>query len=244
MPPIRFRTALAAAPLVALAAVALAGCSDDDGGSSLVAADACLQVTGSGAAIDPITQVDPTAPEIATAYVPGKKAVYARTVMAVAANPVATKVACDVLNRGGTRDRRGGGGADGAQPGRAAVLGHRRRGLHAALGRRHRRGHRLRRPRDGARRGDARTTCAGSPTPTARRRCPARAPAAARSARRACCGCWTLAHADHGRLPWKELFQPAIRLATDGFRISPRMAASIDASRASLARDPRPRPTS
>ncbi|QHQ36045.1 gamma-glutamyltransferase [Algicella marina] len=34
-------------------------------------------------------------------------------------------------------------------------------------------------------------------------------------------------HAEHGRLEWGELFQPAIRLAETGFAISPRMAASI-----------------
>ena len=32
------------------------------------------------------------------------------------------------------------------------------------------------------------------------------------------------AHDDFGRLAWPELFEPAIRLATDGFEVSPRMA--------------------
>jgi len=46
------------------------------------------------------------------------------------------------------------------------------------------------------------------------------------------------AHKDDGKLPWKQLFDPAIKIATDGFRISPRMAASIDGSKTQLARDP------
>lgn len=36
-----------------------------------------------------------------------------------------------------------------------------------------------------------------------------------------------LAHEQHGRLPWKDLFQPAIELAAAGFIISPRLASMI-----------------
>jgi gamma-glutamyltranspeptidase/glutathione hydrolase len=49
------------------------------------------------------------------------------------------------------------------------------------------------------------------------------------------------AHKDAGRLAWKELFDPAIKIANDGFRISPRMAASVAGSASSLARDPEAR---
>ena len=34
-------------------------------------------------------------------------------------------------------------------------------------------------------------------------------------------------HTRHGRLEWSALFQPAIKLARDGFAVSPRMAASV-----------------
>jgi len=38
-----------------------------------------------------------------------------------------------------------------------------------------------------------------------------------------------LAHAQQGRLPWRQLFEPAIRLAEEGFAVSPRLHRLIDA---------------
>ena len=40
---------------------------------------------------------------------------------------------------------------------------------------------------------------------------------------------YRLAHEDHGSLAWREVFQPAIRLATDGFAVSPRLASFLQA---------------
>ncbi|MCD6074898.1 MAG: gamma-glutamyltransferase 1 [Rhodospirillales bacterium] len=40
-----------------------------------------------------------------------------------------------------------------------------------------------------------------------------------------------LAHAEHGKLPWRDLFEPAIRVAEQGFAVSPRLHEAI-------ARDP------
>jgi gamma-glutamyltranspeptidase / glutathione hydrolase len=40
-----------------------------------------------------------------------------------------------------------------------------------------------------------------------------------------------LVHEKYGKLPWAELFQPAIALARDGFAISPRLAAEISGTR-------------
>ncbi len=48
------------------------------------------------------------------------------------------------------------------------------------------------------------------------------------------------AHEQHGRLPWAEVFAPAIRLATDGFEVSPRLADYLPmmAQRSQLAKNP------
>jgi len=40
-----------------------------------------------------------------------------------------------------------------------------------------------------------------------------------------------MAHARYGKLPWAALFQPAIKLARDGFKITPRLYGSLDGSR-------------
>ena len=46
------------------------------------------------------------------------------------------------------------------------------------------------------------------------------------------------AHRQHGRLPWAELFEPAIALAEQGFAVSPRLHALLG-SDAALKREPR-----
>jgi len=45
------------------------------------------------------------------------------------------------------------------------------------------------------------------------------------------------AHREHGKLPWAQLFAPAIRLADDGFPVSPRMATLL-ATENHLHQDP------
>ena len=40
-----------------------------------------------------------------------------------------------------------------------------------------------------------------------------------------------LAHGDHGRLPWGELFDDAIRLSRDGFEVTPRLHYLLDRDR-------------
>lgn len=45
-------------------------------------------------------------------------------------------------------------------------------------------------------------------------------------------------HSEHGEREWRELFDPAVALADDGFDISPRLADSIAASAQDLALDP------
>ena len=46
-----------------------------------------------------------------------------------------------------------------------------------------------------------------------------------------------LAHRQHGKLPWADLFKPAIALARDGFEVSPRMATLL-AGEPHLSKDP------
>ena len=47
----------------------------------------------------------------------------------------------------------------------------------------------------------------------------------------------SMAHAQHGKLPWARLFAPAIALASNGFAVSPRMAGLLQAETA-LKSDP------
>jgi gamma-glutamyltranspeptidase/glutathione hydrolase len=46
-----------------------------------------------------------------------------------------------------------------------------------------------------------------------------------------------MAHAEHGRLPWRDLFQPAIALARDGFVMNRRLHGSLDSAEGRADRD-------
>lgn len=50
-----------------------------------------------------------------------------------------------------------------------------------------------------------------------------------------------LAHAQHGKLPWASLFEPAIRLAEEGFVVGPRLSRSLANNAAIFEADPQAR---
>ena len=85
-----------------------------------------------------------------------------------------------------------------------------------------------RRPRDRPGRGDA------GPVPRCRRQAAALAKHAIESGRSVgvpgVLAALKLAHDKYGKLPWAELFAPAIALARDGFSVSPRLAGLLDDS--------------
>ena len=217
-------------------AAVLAGCGGD---SDPVADNACLQVSPSGQIYNPGTPGLDGAPEIPTGFA-SRKVSTARSFMVVAANPLAAKAGCDVLNKGGSavdaavatqmaltlvepQSSGIGGGAFmlyyHAATGRVTAYDGRETAPAAATE------NYLRWVSD-----SDRTT----PKPNAR--------ASGRSiGTPGVVHMLDMAHREAGRLTWKELFDPAIRIADEGFRISPRMAASIAASATSLQRDPEAR---
>ncbi|KAI1882390.1 hypothetical protein AGOR_G00250190 [Albula goreensis] len=48
---------------------------------------------------------------------------------------------------------------------------------------------------------------------------------------------YSLAHQRHGRLPWKDLFTPSIRLARDGFRVGNALASAIAGNEETILSD-------
>jgi gamma-glutamyltranspeptidase/glutathione hydrolase len=212
------------------------GNNGDDGGTA--SANECQAITDAGAVVvGSGLPGDPAAPEPASGYRLGKKPVTSRTYMVVTANPLASKAGCDILKAGGNA-------VD------AAVT------VQAVLG--------LVEPQSSGLGGgafmlhydataktveayDGRETAPAAATENHLRwiddvtnQTPPR-PSARASGRSigtpGAVRMLDLAYKEHGKLPWKDLFQPAIKLATDGFPVSGRMAAAIEGSRTSLLAD-------
>lgn len=230
------------APLAA-SLLALAGCGGDgDGDAGL---QACLQGTDNGTVVvGSGLPGDPAIPEPQSGYKVGKKAVTARSYMVVTANPRATQAGCEVLRDGGSaadaavavqmvlglvepQSSGVGGGAfvlhynaasrtvqsyDGRETAPAAATENYLRWVSAT-------DQTTPKPELGSQFANVRASGRAIGTPGAVR-------------------VLELVHQDHGRKAWSTLFQPGIKLATDGFPISGRMAAAIAGARNDLLRDP------
>ncbi len=223
------------------AAGPLSGCGGSgSGGTALVPGqdNACAVTSDNGlVTVGSGLPGDPAAPEPASGYRVGKTAVHAKQYMVTTANPYASRAGCEVLKKGGSavdaavavqmvlglvepQSSGLGGGAfmlhyDAVQKKVQAYDG--RETAPAAATANY-----LRWVSDTDRTapqpGGARASGRSIGTPGAVRML-------------------ELAHRDHGRLAWGDLFQPAEQLARDGFPIGGRMAAAISGSASGLARD-------
>jgi gamma-glutamyltranspeptidase/glutathione hydrolase len=159
----------------------------------------------------------PSQPEAASGYTEKPGWTTAKFAVA-AANPLATDAGYQVLKAGGSRGGRRHRGADGADAGRAAVQRHRRRRLPAA-----RHGGKVRpmtgaRPRRPQRTKNCSSSRTASPWPSTTRVVGGRSVGVPGTVRML-----ELAHRRTASCPGPQLFQPAIRLAEEGFQVSPRL---------------------
>ncbi|MBL8363566.1 MAG: gamma-glutamyltransferase [Rubrivivax sp.] len=217
-----------------VAALLMASCGGND--PDPIFENACLQVSPSGQLYDPGTPGVNGAPEIPTGFA-SKTVVTTRSFMVVANNPLATKAGCDILKKGGSA-------VDAAVA--VQMVLNLVEPQSSGLG-----GGAFMLTYDKASNTvnsyDGRETAPAAATENYLRHISATQQTTplpnARSSGRSIGTPGVLhmldtAYKDYGKLPWKELFDPAIKIATDGFNISPRMAASIAGSSASLQRDP------
>ena len=236
------------APLT-LSLLTLWGCGGGDGGIPFVTdgrlVQSCLQNTAAGGVVvGSGVAGDPSLPEPSSGYKTGKRPVTGITYMAVTANPLATQAGCDVLAAGGT--------AVDAAVAVQAVLGlvePQSSGLGGGAFMLH-----YKASTGVVQSYDGRETAPAAATPDYLRfisdtnrvsplpnlgnaflntRASGRSigtPGAVRMLE--------LAHQDHGSQPWSGLFARGIKLSTDGFAISGRMADAIAGARNDLLRDP------
>lgn len=224
--------------VAAAAGLVLAACGGGDG------MEACLQAGASGdVVVGSGLPGDPAIPEPQSGYKTGKKAVNAWTYMAVTANPLATKAGCEVLRAGGT--------AVDAAVAVQAVLGlvePQSSGLGGGAFMLHYNAStKLVHTYDGRETAPAAATedylrYVSATDKTNPKPDLGNSFASARASGRSigtpgAVRMLELAHQDHGRTPWSELFGSGVKLATDGFPIPGRMAAAIAGARNDLLRD-------
>lgn len=222
--------------------LALYGCGSGSNSDLVVDSNAqsCSVVSGSGAPVVVGSGLsgDPAAPEAASGYRLGYKAKQSSKYMVVANTPLATKAGCDVLKAGGSA-------ADAAvavqavlglvEPQSSTIAGSAfmmyydaqtkkvtaydgREAAPAAAT-----GYYLVRQ-------DQATPTSAAPVPSARRSGRSiGVPGVLRML--------DLAHKDHGKLGWDELFGEGINLATNGYKIPTRMGSAISDNAANLRLD-------
>jgi gamma-glutamyltranspeptidase / glutathione hydrolase len=226
--------------LFAMLALALAGCGSDGSDTPALPTPTgpCETVAGSAGSSSSETAAsgNPSAPEVATGYRKDMAAVRTARYGVVTANPLATRVACEVLRDGGT--------AADALVAAQAVLG-------------------LVEPQSSGVGGggfllyydaasgsveayDGRETAPAAATENYLRwvddvdRTEPKPDARASGRSIGVPGVLRLlqdVHDAHGKTAWRELFTPAVALADDGFDISPRLASAIAAAAPELKVD-------
>ncbi len=230
----------------ALAAGLLAACGGSDDGPDL----ACVQTTSSGSVVvGSGLPGDPAIPEPASGYKLGAKPVVGKSYMVVTANPLASQAGCDILKQGGSA-------ADAAvavqavlglvEPqssglGGGAFMLHYNAKTKAVMAYDGREQAPAAATQDYLRHISASNTAYPLPTPAGT----ASDGAAFNGVRASGRSVGTpgavrmleLAHQDHGRLAWKDLFGAGMKLASDGFKISGRLADAIVVNKAGLLVD-------
>lgn len=234
----------------AISLLALWGCGGGSSETSLVVTPPtpCLQAVGtSTVVVGSGLAGDPAIPEPSSGYKLGKKPVLAANYMVVTANPLATQAGCEILAAGGTavdaavavqmvlglvepQSSGLGGGAfmlhynastkavqsyDGRETAPAAATENYLRQISPTD---------TRNPLP-----DLGATPTGQFLSTKASGRSIGTPGVVRMLE--------LAHQDHGKQSWSTLFQPGVKLATDGFNIGGRMAAAISGARADFLRD-------
>lgn len=227
----------APATAAVLALGACGGSSDLEAPQALSTACQVLQSDGSSVTVGSGNPGDPAAPELASGYRTGKTTVHAHSFMVTSATPLASKAGCEILAKGGS--------AVDAAVAVQAVLGlvePQSSGLGGGSFMLHyNAATRTVQTYDGRETAPATasenylryvddTSDRTTPKPSAR--------ASGRSiGTPGAVRMLELAHSEHGKLAWKDLFGNAVTLASDGFLIPRRMGDAIAGAGSNLKRD-------